>query len=144
MVLWISCHLPASVKGLSAGITGTDSRYTNASPVGLVLTLFLNILFSPHMKPLFLTSLLLSLHFQILKDDHFCSLFPSIGCDGTRHLPDQLHIQSLCVSPTAPALSGPMLPLKSADSAQHPVQPVFFTGEVEESSPQDSSVRPRW
>ena len=105
-----------------------------------VFTQLLDIPFSPHMKSLFPASHFLSLHFQILKNNHICLLFPGICRNGTGYFPGQFHIQPLCVCPAVMSLSGSMLSLKSADSAKHPVKPVFITGEAYKPSSQDSSV----
>ena len=100
----------------------------------------LNIPFSPQMKLLPLFSGYFPFHFQILEDYHIRMVILGI-CGNRRCLfTGQLHVQPPCIIPSALYLSKSMFPLKSADSSQHTVHLVFFTGEIDKFSSQDSSI----
>ena len=56
------------------------------------------------------------------------------------HILSELCVKTLRISPSAFHLYRAMLPLEPAYPSQYTVHPVFFTGEVDKLSSQDSSV----
>ena len=111
-----------------------------SSAMCLMFTSFLDIPFSPQMQLLFLSSGYLSFYFQILKT--ITSAWFSFAYPVTApaiFLPSSM-LRRFCISPSAFHLYRAMLPLEPAYPSQYTVHPVFFTGEVDKLSSQDSSV----
>ena len=106
----------------------------------LMFTSFLDIPFPPQMQLLFLSSRYLSFCLQVFENNYICMVLFCIFCDCSCNLPSQFYVQAFCISPSALCLCRSMFSLESPYPSQYTVHPVFFTGEVDKLSSQDSSV----